>query len=282
MRYLIYCDESDDKGPFYSNFYGGALVRDSDRQRIEGILSTAKGAWSGHEFKWTKIGPNNEACYISFVQAIFKLVTDRDLKLRMMFTQNINQPHKTAEHDEENRYFILYYHFLKHAFGLQHCNDANDQQVIISVLLDDVPKTRAQFDNFKNFLCGLTNYPLFFNSRVAIPKPEIASVDSRNHVILQAVDVVLGAMQFRLNDKHLEIPAGARVRGKRTRSKERVYKEINRLIRAIYPNFNIGVSTGEPNPSDRWNHRYAHWLFVPTESARDLSRGKKHRKHARK
>ena len=26
MEYIIYMDESNDKGPFYGNFYGGALV----------------------------------------------------------------------------------------------------------------------------------------------------------------------------------------------------------------------------------------------------------------
>ena len=42
MRYIIYCDESDDKGQFYSNFYGGALLRDSDRLRIEDRLKKVK------------------------------------------------------------------------------------------------------------------------------------------------------------------------------------------------------------------------------------------------
>ncbi|MEI9929152.1 MAG: hypothetical protein WDM89_00935 [Rhizomicrobium sp.] len=39
MRYLIYCDESDDKGSFYSNFYGGALLKLSDQAAIEARLS---------------------------------------------------------------------------------------------------------------------------------------------------------------------------------------------------------------------------------------------------
>ena len=35
MRYLIYCDEPDDKGSYYSNFYGGALLKLSDQSAIE-------------------------------------------------------------------------------------------------------------------------------------------------------------------------------------------------------------------------------------------------------
>ena len=43
MRYLIYCDESDDKSTYYSNFYGGALILEEERQRIDSELEIAKG-----------------------------------------------------------------------------------------------------------------------------------------------------------------------------------------------------------------------------------------------
>jgi hypothetical protein len=77
MRYIIYCDESDDKGLFYSNFYGGALLESSARQAIEARLTAAKGdKFSGSEFKWTKICPYNEEAYISFVREIFALVSE--------------------------------------------------------------------------------------------------------------------------------------------------------------------------------------------------------------
>ncbi len=57
-------------------------------------------------------------------------------------------------------------------------------------------------------------------------KENIADVNSKDHVILQAIDVVLGAIQFRLNDKHTIIPEGKKRRGKRTLAKDRVYKHI--------------------------------------------------------
>jgi hypothetical protein len=97
MRYLIYCDESDDKGSFYSNFYGGALLKHADREGIEKRLEAAKGEYAGHEFKWTKIGPVTEQQYIEFIRCIFEQVREGALKLRVMFTQNINQPTKDAQ-----------------------------------------------------------------------------------------------------------------------------------------------------------------------------------------
>lgn len=41
-RYIIFCDESDDKGRFYSNFYGGVLVEASKREMIEAELQECK------------------------------------------------------------------------------------------------------------------------------------------------------------------------------------------------------------------------------------------------
>ena len=73
---------------------------------------------------------------------------------------------------------------------------------------------------------------------------QIAEVDSHEHSILQAVDVVLGSMQFRLNDFHRAKPPGQARRGKKTIAKEKLYKRISQRIRSIYPNFNIGISTG--------------------------------------
>src|SRR5690606_1890603 len=106
----------------------------------------------------------------------------------------------------------------------------------------------------------------FRQRRIQIRPQDIADVDSKEHPVLQCLDIVLGAMTFRLNDKHKEKTArnGTR-RGSRTKAKHRVYLHILRRIQEIYPNFNIGRSTGQPRPDSRWEHPYRHWLFMPTE-----------------
>jgi hypothetical protein len=275
-QYIIYCDESDDKGQFYSNFYGGALLLANDRQRIEQALQQAKGEDMGSEFKWTKIGPHNEAKYIAFMDVFFDLITDSSVKVRIMFTQNINQKKGLVQYSVDSEYFILYYHFIKLAFGLRYCNQDQAEDVNVTVYLDDVPDSDENFDNFKDYLSSLSAFPVFYRNRIIIQKENIADVNSDEHVILQAIDVALGAIQFRLNDKHRTIPQGERFRGKRTRAKERVYKHINKLLRKMRPGFNVGGSTGhDTGEEDRWLHPYRHWCFVPTESVRDHSRGKK-------
>lgn len=277
MRYLIYCDESDERGRFYSNFYGGCILRASDRQAIEQELNVVKAAHDLRgELKWTKISAYNEDRYTAFVDKVFDFIESGLIKMRVMFTQNINRPRQLEDYQIGNEYFLLYYQFIKHAFGLRFCNPERQTSVTVSVFLDDVPDTREKLDNFKNYLSGLSDFPVFHRNRIMIPKSEITDIKSDDHVILQAVDVVLGSMQFRLNDLHKAKPEGARVRGKRTRAKERVYKHINARIRRIYPNFNIGTSTGQADgPSSKWLHPYRHWCFMPADAVQDRTKGKR-------
>ena len=108
--------------------------------------------------------------------------------------------------------------------------------------------------------------PDFQEAKIQIKEDSIYEVDSKNHILMQCLDVVLGAMAFRLNDMHKEKPIGQLKRGKRTIAKEKVYQHINKLIREVRPNFNIGMTTGiDGNVTNRFIHSYRHWLFVPSE-----------------
>jgi hypothetical protein len=150
---------------------------------------------------------------------------------------------------------------------------------------DKLPDTAEKCAAFKGYVTALNKHTGFRDAGIVIQQNQLAEVDSKEHVILQALDVVLGAMQFRLNDKHLEKPEGSRIRGKRTVAKERVYKHINASIRKLYDGkqFNIGVSTGRPNGPEAhdWHDPYRHWLFKPKDAvvrpefAKDRNRGRK-------
>ncbi len=278
MHYIIYCDESKGKGAFYSNFYGGVIIKAADRERIEAKLRDAQSEISG-EAKWTKITEQDELGYIEFVECFLSLVADGSIRMRVMFTQNIHSTDHVQHYEQEAKYRKLYYQFIKHAFGLMFCNADRENTVDISVYLDDAPDTKDALDNFKDYLASLSVLPDFHHQRVTIDKGDIASINSKEHAILQAVDVVLGAIQFRLNEQHKAIPKGKRRRGKRTRAKERVYKFINKRLREMYPGFNIGVTTGQGDgPQVRWSHPYRHWCFKPYDSIMDRSRGKRRRR----
>lgn len=265
---IIYCDESTESGRYYSHFYGGVLIRADQREQIEKRLVARKEELHlFKELKWVRVTANYAEKYKSFLDEFFDLVEDGAIKVRIMFTQNMYSPRNLDDYQIDNQYFLLYYQLIKHAFGLRYANPDGELQIEVALYLDDVPEKGSKFEQFKDYMSGLSEFPVFRGANIRIARENIADVDSKQHVIMQGLDVVLGAMQFRLNDLHKTIPEGARRRGKRTIAKEAVYKHINSRIQRIYPRFNIGVSTGQANgPADRWLHPYRHWLFIPADA----------------
>lgn len=275
-RYIIYCDESDAKGRFYSHFYGGALIEASKQQALHDELQQVKDRlhiFQG-EMKWQRITEPYAEKYADFVNAVFDIVARGDMKMRIMFTQNRYVPY-LDEYQEENEYFLLYYQFIKHAFGLRYAADDADG-ASAAVLLDDIPHNREKLDQFRTYISSLSAYPIWRRARFSIAHEDISDVNSRDHNILQALDVVLGGVQSRLNEKHTRPIPPARRRAKRARAKAVVYQAIKERVFQLHPHFNVGITTGHPNgPRDRFDQAYRHWLFVPSEAEVDESRTKK-------
>lgn len=278
---IVYCDESRAKGRYFSNFYGGAVVNEKFRIFIESELKACKEANNlGAELKWTKITEAYKDKYIKFVDSFFDLVAEGYIKVRIMFTQNSNEAIGLSEQQIGNKYWLLYYQMVKHAFGFAYCQ-REGVRTRLSVFLDDVPDKRSNFETFRDYVSGLTRSVEFREQNVHVPREEIADVNSKDHVILQGLDIILGSMQFRLNDMHLEKPAGKFRRSKRTRAKEEVYKHINKRIRDLHPGFNIGANTSFGDDRRKlWTHPYRHWLFVPKEHRVLVGVGKERNKRA--
>lgn len=274
-EYIIYCDESVSKGRYFSNFYGGVLIRAEDFSGAEDLLKTRKKDLGlKNELKWSRVSSQYLDKYIDFVAVFFDLVKEDKIKTRVMFTQNRYVPLGLSREQSKNSYFLLYYQFLKHAFGLIYSNPG-EELAFLQLNLDQLPDTKEKAALFKSYILGLNRNLQFRESRIRLRVDHISEVDSSKHVILQGLDIVLGAMAFRLNDGHKEKPEGQRRRGKRTVAKEKLYKYINLRIREIYPGFNIGVSTGtQGDITNRWKHPYRHWLFVPAEYEIDVDKAK--------
>lgn len=263
MQYIIYTDESVQQGKYHSNFYGGALVRSTDLDTVKSILDSEKKRLGLQEIKWTKVSAAYLDKYLSMIKLFFDLIEAGLIKVRIMFTQNARAAVGLTREQIEESYFLLYYQFLKHAFGLIYSNDTG-RPIYLRIYMDQLPDTKAKADKFKNFIYDLQSQQEFIKANIRIRKEDIVEVNSHDHIILQCTDVVLGAMQFRLNDLHKAIPEGQTRRAAKTVAKEKMYKYINSRIRDIYPGFNIGESTGHQGEiSNRWNHPYRHWKFVP-------------------
>lgn len=266
MEYILYVDESDKEGPFFSNFYGGILVRSIHLKQVTSILENKKDSlgMGGSEIKWQRVSKQYLDKYIELMETLFDLVEQDLVKIRIMFTQNNTVPIGLTIEQRKNEFLLLYYQFLKHAFGLPYSNDSVEP-INLRLYFDELPVNNKDANSFKDYIYKLQFTNDFVKAKIKINKEDITEIDSKDHVLLQYMDIVLGAMYFRLNRFHKVIPEGKKRRGNRTIAKETVYKYINDRIRKIYPNFNIGISTGyKGDITNRWKHPYRHWLVKLT------------------
>lgn len=276
MEYIIYCDESISNGKYYSDFYGGVLIRSSDLDYVKASIDKRKQELNLlGEIKWTKVTENYLQKYKQVMDLFFDFVKQDKVKVRIMFRQNAQIPINLTKEQIENGYHLLYYQFVKHAFGLRYhaVNPADD--TYIRLYFDKLPDTHLQNEAFKAHIYGLQGLASFQKARLKIRLDDIVEINSKDHSIQQCMDIVLGAMAFRLNNMHKEKPVDSRVRGKKTIAKDKLYKHILALIRSTgFPHFNIGISTGIADWTDRWNHSYRHWKFIPSEFKEDKSKYK--------
>ncbi|WP_256011491.1 DUF3800 domain-containing protein [Desertivirga xinjiangensis] len=274
-EFFLYCDESIEKGKYYSDFYGGALVESQNYERIVSTLEAKKVELNLYnEIKWNKVSGGYLEKYINFIDAYFELIRSGDIKLRLMFRQNAYEAINLTERQKDNGFFLLYYQFIKHAFGFMSLpEDDSKERKYLRLYFDELPDNKLRCEAFKSEIFGIQSLPGFVKSNILIRREDIVDVDSKKHVILQGMDIILGSMGFRLNNLHKAKPEGSRIRGKKTIAKETLYKNILKQIRTIRPGFNIGVSTGG-TPEDRWLHQYRHWNFVPKNHKIDTTRFK--------
>lgn len=270
----IWLDESDKHGTYYSNFYGGILIQSQHREEVLRRMETIKREINIiDEIKWQKVNAYHYEKYMRLIDELFEMGKAGLLKIRIFFRHNQYEPELTAEKRKEE-YPILYYQFIKYAFGLVFAEDREG----IRLYLDEIPLNQEDKLNFVKHLYGLNNDADFKTKGIKFVEKGISEVDSKSHLPLQFMDVILGAICFKLNEKDKLKTDGDERPGKRTILKLKLYKHINSKIREIYPDFNIGISTPIKEESDRWFQVYRHWSFKPKHHIRNLTRTKRAKK----
>ena len=222
------------------------------------------------EIKWTNISPSTETRFRHFADTFFDKIENGLIKYRVMFTHNVWRPVGLTREHYRQEYFLLYYQFIKNGLGLGQYKSADGKRDL-QIICDQFPHTGRDVSEFKRFLLGLNSSVLNKNGLDLRPE-NIGEAKSHNHVVLQGTDLILGAIQFKLNAHDRLKPPGKVHRGKKTRAKERVYKHILARIQKIYPHFNIGISTGTRGDyANRWNDPYRHWKLMPRNKEYDES-----------
>lgn len=248
----------------------GALVEVSDIPAIEKALNDKKEELNlKGEIKWTKVTGNYLTKYIDMINLFFSFIKSGKIKFRVMFAQNAYVTQGLSKEHTDNEYSILYYYFLKNSFGLKFSNPTPFKNKInFSFYLDDLPCSESQKTALKRSLLRY-NYEL---KQSNIEITEIAEIDSKKHVIQQCMDIVLGAMNFRLNDLNKIKDEETGKRSNRTIAKDKLYKVIYANITDIRPRFNVGINTGiDGDNSNYWKHLYRHWNFVSSYAHFDKS-----------
>jgi hypothetical protein len=165
-EYIIFCDESEKKGAYFSNFYGGVRVGAKQLLPATNRLNAMKqelGITS--EVKWSKTDLTNADRYRQIVTAFFDEIAAKRLVIRVMFTQNaLTAKGLTAEHHSQ-AYYILYYQFLKHGFGLRHM-PPHLTPPRLRVYLDEIGDTKEQLAKFRGFIAGLAQDVAKLGSRL--------------------------------------------------------------------------------------------------------------------
>ncbi len=100
----------------------------------------------GKELKWVRVSEQYEQKYLEFLKTFFNLVEQDIIKVRVMFTQNIHVPILTKAQIDKS-YFLLYYQFIKLAFGLRYSNPTQ-QEINVRVYPDYIPHTKENTEQF--------------------------------------------------------------------------------------------------------------------------------------
>ncbi len=135
MEYIIYSDESVSQGELFSDFFGGALVTNRDFNEVNAALEARKCELNlMGEIKWTKVSVNYLEKYKQMMDLFFSFIKQNKVKLRIMFQESGHSYSPLHQDQIVNRYHLLYYQFIKHAFGLVYHDGPVGETVYLKTL----------------------------------------------------------------------------------------------------------------------------------------------------
>ncbi len=258
-EFILYADESIEKGALFSNFYGGLLISSRDRGGVVSALEAEKVRLNLHgEVKWQRVTLNYLDKYRSLASVFFNFVRDGRIKVRILFTDNSLTPRSMKSLNFKERYLLLYLAFIEHAFDVRYRTPRNNP-ARFRFLLDELPVPVEDKRDFRQQIYKLNSSPAFQDGNVRVFPGAVGEVDSRDHVLLQGLDIVLGAMQSRMN---VGVPNPSAPLGKRSAAKNQLSAHILSQVRTIHPGFCMEETT--PAASGKgWFSPYRHCLYGP-------------------
>jgi hypothetical protein len=188
VRFEVYCDESrpdlfaSRKSSDRFLTIGSLWLRVDDRERLKEQLHELRNRHSiGGEFKWSKISPSRAAFYRELIGWFFDQ-GDR-LRFRCIAVDRSQVNLELYHEDDQELGFYKFYYQLLHHWVL----DFNDYQVFVDF------KANRRSDRLQTLRNCLAN------SNLSARVQRVQAVRSEESVLIQAVDVLTGAVSRRLN-----------------------------------------------------------------------------------
>jgi hypothetical protein len=274
ISYVMYCDEAWTDGDHRWRLYGGCLLKERDRQKVTDVLNKMKGDLGlKHEMKWHKVSETNQERFGQVVCEFIRLVDQGCIKLRLMYHDRLFKPKSLTPYQKLYGYYILYYYFAVMGFGLQYHGQCETDEASIHFFPDILPDDPVKRNQFKTFMESIHRATKYRGHGFRFQN--VADVDSRNHVLLQCVDVIIGSAGFKLNDFDKKLGPNRR-KLKTTKAKIALYKTIRDCIADVSKRqlgtraFGYGVSTSYGSDvTNRWRHKIRQWRFVPRDAEVD-------------
>lgn len=255
----VYCDESVYSGRLFSNFYGGVLIRDKDKDFVINRLYYIKNLRriTTSEFKWEKINSSNIANYIKFIDEFFKLINDDKIRIRVKFINNADKIPGGTINYYRNTYQNLYLSFLRHAFGFKYLNNYS-----ISFFFDTLPLNNAKKIKFFSKVSYLSKENNWDGNNIIINPDNIREVVSHDEILIQVIDVVIGSINFMNNGEYTKLRDGLR---KRTIAKNIVAQYIHFKLLELDEYYNPSKSTYKYYETENeLRLKFRQWVLKPT------------------
>ncbi len=268
-KYIIICDESTKHGKLYSYFLGGAMILERDYQEINDELYRLKHLLVLKELKRNYIDITNADKYIKVLQLFFDYIKKGKVKVRVFFSDN-KLLSKRIKEKGDLTFNKFYYFLLKFGFNIK----SSPTNIDLRIMFDMLPDKESTNDKFKKHLVDKLNIPAKEqnDSFVSLKMEDISEVDSKKHMVLQCVDVIIGLMDYFCNDFISEHYITSKKEKGRYLVLNYILSNINTLTNNIEGTFDIFKTTPGLLGRNGWAMKYAHYMYKPTNLIRDIQK----------
>jgi len=189
MKFDVYCDEShpdlftSTKSDYKYILIGSLWLPTNLRDKIKSEYNSLKKIYEVYsEIKWQKISDAHVNVYLSFINLFFEYKDDLRFRCIAVEASKVNFV-KYHQNDQEMGFYKFYYQMLHHWIL-----DFNEYTIFCD------RKTNRKRDRLKTLLKCLRN------SNITTTIHDVQALPSKEVILLQLTDILLGIASSRLNN----------------------------------------------------------------------------------